>query len=107
MIMSAAMMTVQRNSVKMNRMIGTVYNLLECNLSTTQYMMVLLRSVKCSVDQVSDQHLTRSEEKPEEEEEAAEHKATILDALKGLEAARKYRLRAHREQKQKTGWLNR
>jgi hypothetical protein len=31
-------------------------------------------------------HLTR----PEEEEEVAEHKATFLDALKGLEAARKY-----------------
>jgi hypothetical protein len=43
-----------------------------------------------SVDQVSDQHLTRSEEEPEEEEEAAEHKGTILDALKGLKAARKY-----------------
>jgi hypothetical protein len=27
---------------------------------------------------------------PEEEEEVAEHKATFLDALKGLEAARKY-----------------
>jgi hypothetical protein len=35
---------------------------------------------------VLDQHLTRQEE----EEEVAEHKATSLDALKGLEAARKY-----------------
>jgi hypothetical protein len=38
-----------------------------------------------SVDQVSDQHLTR----PEEEGEVAEHKAAFLDALKGLEAARR------------------
>jgi hypothetical protein len=37
-----------------------------------------------SVDPVLDQHLTRPEE------EVAEHKATFLDALKGLEAARKY-----------------
>jgi hypothetical protein len=75
-----------------------------------------------SVDQVSDQHLVRSEEE-------AEHKTTILDALKGLEAATKYLcqtdtennntvmcnnvgneqymygLRAHGEQKQKTDWL--
>jgi hypothetical protein len=34
---------------------------------------------------VLEQHLTR----PEEEEEVAEHKATFLDALKELEAARK------------------
>jgi hypothetical protein len=39
-----------------------------------------------SVNQVLGQHLTR----PEEEEEVIEHKATFLDALKGLEAARKY-----------------
>jgi hypothetical protein len=38
-----------------------------------------------SVDQVLDQHLTM----PEEEEEVAEHEATFLYALKGLEAARK------------------
>jgi hypothetical protein len=38
-----------------------------------------------SVDQVLGQHLTRLEE-----EEVAEHKAPFLDALKGLEAARKY-----------------
>jgi hypothetical protein len=42
-----------------------------------------------SVDQVLDQHLTRPEE-PKEEKEVAEHKATFFDALKGLEAARKY-----------------
>jgi hypothetical protein len=42
-----------------------------------------------SVDQVSDQHLTRPEE-PEQEEEVAEHKATFLDVQKGLEAAIKY-----------------
>jgi hypothetical protein len=33
-----------------------------------------------------DQHLSR----PEQEKEVAEHKATFLNALKGLEAARKY-----------------
>jgi hypothetical protein len=36
---------------------------------------------------VLDQHATRPEEEPKEEEEVAEHKATFLDAL---EAARKY-----------------
>jgi hypothetical protein len=36
-----------------------------------------------SVGQLLDQHLIR----PEEEEEVAEHKATFLDALKGLEVA--------------------
>jgi hypothetical protein len=41
-----------------------------------------------SVDQALDQHLTRPEEEPEGE--VAEHKATFLDALKVLEAARKY-----------------
>jgi hypothetical protein len=40
------------------------------------------------VDQVLGQHLTMPEE--ETEEEVAEHKATLLDGLKGLEAARKY-----------------
>jgi hypothetical protein len=34
--------------------------------------------------------LTRSEEEPEEEEEVVECKATVMNALKGLEAARKY-----------------
>jgi hypothetical protein len=38
------------------------------------------------VDQVLDQHLAR----PKEEEEVAKHKPTLLDALKGLEAARNY-----------------
>jgi hypothetical protein len=38
------------------------------------------------VDLVLDQHFTRLEE----EEEIAEHKATFLDVLKGLEAVRKY-----------------
>jgi hypothetical protein len=37
-----------------------------------------------------DQHLTRAEGEPEEDEEVAEYKATFIDALKGLEAARKY-----------------
>jgi hypothetical protein len=76
------------------------------------------------VDQVLDLHFTRPQEEPEEEEEVAEHKATFLDAEKGLEAAREhicqfdienniivmfnkvenelYRLRAPGEEKQKT-----
>jgi hypothetical protein len=41
-----------------------------------------------SVNQVLDEHFTRPEEEPEEE--VSEHKATFLDALKGLEAARNY-----------------
>jgi hypothetical protein len=41
-----------------------------------------------TVDQVSDQHLTR----PEEEDEVSEHIATYLDALKGLEGAIWYTL---------------
>jgi hypothetical protein len=77
---------------------------------------------------VLDQHLTRPEEEPEEEKEVVQPKVTFLDALKGLEAARKYihrfdtkrsiilmcsvtedelyRLRAGGEKKQKTGWRN-
>jgi hypothetical protein len=39
--------------------------------------------------EVLDQHLTKPEGKTNEEE-VAEHKATFLDALKGLEAATKY-----------------
>jgi hypothetical protein len=72
---------------------------------------------------VLDQHLTR----PEEETKNEVAKVTFLDALKGLEAARKYicqfdtknniivmfnkvenelyRLRAQREKKQKSDWL--
>jgi hypothetical protein len=79
-----------------------------------------------SDDQVLEQHLIKPEE-PEEESEVAEHKATFLDTLKGLEAARKYvcqfdttnnstvmcnkvenelsRIRAQGEKKQKTEWL--
>jgi hypothetical protein len=38
---------------------------------------------------VVDPHANRPEE-PEEAKEAAEHKATFLHVLKGLEAARKY-----------------
>jgi hypothetical protein len=79
-----------------------------------------------SVEHVLDKHLTRPEEGPEEEEEVAEHKATFLDTMKGLEATRKYihqfdiknnitvscnkvknelyRLRAQREMKQTSGW---
>jgi hypothetical protein len=36
------------------------------------------------------QYLTRPEEEPKEEEEVAKYKATFLDGLRGLEAARKY-----------------
>jgi hypothetical protein len=39
---------------------------------------------------VLDQHLTRPQEEPEEEGKVAGHKATILDALKEQEPARKY-----------------
>jgi hypothetical protein len=41
-------------------------------------------------DRMLDKHLTRPEKEPEEEEEVAEHKATFLDALEGLESVRKY-----------------
>jgi hypothetical protein len=41
------------------------------------------------VNQVLDQHFTRPQEEPEEEHKVAEHKATILHALKEQEAARK------------------
>jgi hypothetical protein len=44
-----------------------------------------LRFVVFSVNQVLDQYSTKAKE----EEEVAENKATFLDALKGLEAARK------------------
>jgi hypothetical protein len=76
-----------------------------------------------NVNQVLDQHLIKPEE-PEVEEETEEHKATFLDALKGLETARMYicqydaknnitvmrdkgenelyKLRVQREKKQKT-----
>jgi hypothetical protein len=43
-----------------------------------------------NVNQVLDQHSARPEEEPEKEEEVTEHKATFLDALKGLEAAKKH-----------------
>jgi hypothetical protein len=36
------------------------------------------------------QDLARPTEEPEEEGEVAEHKATFLDAVQGLEGARKY-----------------
>jgi hypothetical protein len=39
---------------------------------------------------VSDQDLIKLEEETDEEQEVAEHKATFLDALKGLEAATRY-----------------
>jgi hypothetical protein len=84
--MSAAMMTVQENSVMMKRMMHSLQPLLECSLRTTQHVTVPSRSVECKM---LDQHLTRPEEEPEEEEEVAEHKTTFLDALQRLEAARK------------------
>jgi hypothetical protein len=112
----------------MKKMTGTVYNFLEC--SSEHYPTCDSALKFCgvrNVNQVLDQHLTRLEEEPEEEEEVAEHKATFLDALKRQEAARKYtcqfdtknyitvmfnkvenelyRLRAKGEKKQKTDWL--
>jgi hypothetical protein len=42
--------------------------------------------------------LTKPEEEEEEEEEFAKHKATFLDALKGLEAVRKYMSTWYQEQ---------
>jgi hypothetical protein len=43
-----------------------------------------------NINQVIDQHLTRPEDEPVEEEEVVEHKAIFLDALKGVKAARRY-----------------
>jgi hypothetical protein len=43
-----------------------------------------------SVDCMLDKHLTRAEKEPEEEEEVAQHEATLLDALEGLETVTKY-----------------
>jgi hypothetical protein len=75
----------------MKRVTDSVYNLLECSLRTTNYVIVLLMSVETGgVRKISDQHLTRPEEEPEEEEEVAKHKVTFLDTMKGLEAARKH-----------------
>jgi hypothetical protein len=48
-----------------------------------------------SVNHALAQHLTKSEEGPEEEEKVAEYKATFLDALIGLEATRKYICQVH------------
>lgn len=43
-----------------------------------------------AVDQVLDEQLTKPEEEQKEEEEVSGDKLTFLDALKELEAARKY-----------------
>jgi hypothetical protein len=40
---------------------------------------------------VLDQHLTRLEEELKEEEEVLKYKTMFLDALRGMEAARKYK----------------
>jgi hypothetical protein len=54
-------------------------------------MMVLLRSVESRVlIRCLDQNLSGPEDEPEQEERAEVHKATLLDLLKGLEAARKH-----------------
>jgi hypothetical protein len=84
--MSAAMKTVQNNSVKMKRMTGTVYNLMECSLRATQHVILLLGMWNTECRPGVRSTLTG----PEEEEEGAEHQATFLDALKRLGAARKY-----------------
>jgi hypothetical protein len=61
--------------MKMKRMTCTVYNFLECSLRTTQHVTVFSKF--------------RLSTRPEEEEEVAEYKATFLDVLKRLKAARK------------------
>jgi hypothetical protein len=72
----------------MKRMTFTVYNTVECSLSTTQHVTMLLIflqsrvSVRCLM-----QHMTRPEE---EEGEVAEHKTSFLVALNGLKAAREH-----------------
>jgi hypothetical protein len=43
-----------------------------------------------NVDQVLDQQLTRPEEPEDDDDRISEHKAMFQDALKGMEAARKY-----------------
>jgi hypothetical protein len=80
-----------------------------------------------SGEQVLDQHLINPEKNQKWKRKFAENKATFLDALKGLEAARKYvcqfdtknsitlmynrvenklcRLKSQEEKKQKTDWL--
>jgi hypothetical protein len=78
MIASAAVMTVQSNLLKLKkRLAGTVCNLLEYSLRTTQHEP----GGTISVDQVLDQQLTWPEQKPEEEEAFAEHRTTFVDAL--------------------------
>jgi hypothetical protein len=86
--MSAAMI-VQWKLLKMKRMTGT----LPLGVQSEDYPTCDNALEVCgarSVDWLLDQHLTRPEEEPEKEEEVAEYKATFSDALKGLEAARKY-----------------
>jgi hypothetical protein len=63
----------------MKRMTGTVYEKYRTCNSALEVCGIQ------SINQVLDQHLTRPEE-----EEVSEHKATFLDALKGLEVSRRY-----------------
>jgi hypothetical protein len=65
------------------KMTGTVYNLLECSLRNVEHFTALWRVMESSVHKLLDQHLITPQE------EGAEHRATFLDALKGLEAATK------------------
>jgi hypothetical protein len=51
-----------------------------------------------NVDQVLDRELIRPEEEPEDDDKISEHKAMFLDALKGMEAARKYMYQCDTEQ---------
>jgi hypothetical protein len=115
-------------SAAMKRVSGTVYNILDCSLRTTPTCDSDFEVCGVwSVNQVLRQHLSRPEEEPEQEEEVAEHKATLFDALKGMEAARKciyqfdtknniivmcnkvetelYTVIAQGEKKQKTDWF--
>jgi hypothetical protein len=47
--LSAAIRTMQWNSVKMNMLTGTVYNFLKSSLRTTQHVTALSRSVESGV----------------------------------------------------------
>lgn len=71
--------------IMMNYMTGIVYNVLEYSLRTTQYMTVLSRFVKSTVLSTS---WTTSEKATWRRQS---DKVTLLDALKRLEVARKYK----------------
>jgi hypothetical protein len=86
---SAAIMTVQCNSMKKKRMIGPVYNLFESSLRITQHVTVSLRLVDSSVLTRRSIHILLGQ-KNQKRKRKLEHKATFLDPLKGMQTARKY-----------------